>query len=300
MGRNMAAINHPFRVFQSMGNGYDIDVDATMTAFPNIEPGIPARKHTRLAVPGVEARAAIRPEVDWAFDFSFAFQPIVDVRSRDIVSYEALVRGPQGEPSRTVLDKVRLMDFPRFDSACHRRAIALAAQLRLPAKLNLNLAARNIAELQHVMTATHQACLECGFPMENIIVELVETGSQAGQAYLLQALRIVQALGFSTAIDDFGSGYSGLQLLVDHQPHYIKVDRHLIGGIQQDVVRQRIFLGFWRICNSLAIHVVAEGVEQAGEYLWLQEAGVRYFQGNYFASPAFEKLPEVSHRVYCG
>ena len=295
----MAAINHPSRVFQYTGNGYDSGVDATMTAFPIIEPGTTARKHTSLPIPPVDTRTVTRSEVDWAFDFSFAFQPIVDVHTREIVSYEALVRGPQGEPSRTVLDKVRLLDFPRFDSACHRRAIALASQLGLPVKLNLNLAARNISELNHVMMATHQACLDCGFPMENIIVELIETGSQAGQVYLLQALRIVQALGFSTAIDDFGSGYSGLQLLVEHQPHYIKVDRHMIGGIQQDVVRQRIFLGFWRICNSLAIHIVAEGVEQVGEYLWLQEVGVRYFQGYYFARPIFEQLPDVPARVYC-
>ena len=90
-----------------------------------------------------------------------------------------------------------------------------------------------------------------------------------------------------------------MKLLVEYQPHYIKLDRHLIGNIQQDFVRQRIFSGIRRICNSLAIHIVAEGVESAGEYLWLQEAGVRFFQGYYFARPAFEALPDVANKVYC-
>jgi len=271
-------------MFHPSWKGYDDGVDALPT-LPNLRVSQPRRVN--------RSAAGCEP------GFSFAFQPIVDVRNREIVSYEALLRGPHGEPSGSVLSRVLPADFPRFDAACHCRAIALVARLHLTGRLNLNLVTCNSEHLEPVMRGITLACQEYCFPVENIIIELAEPGNKTGQVELLQALRIVQELGFSTAIDDFGSGYSGLQLLVDHQPHYIKVDRRLIGGIQQDVVRQRIFLGFWRICNSLAIHIIAGGVEQAGEYQWLQEAGVRFFQGDYFARPSFEKLPEVPGRVFC-
>lgn len=234
------------------------------------------------------------------FDFSFAFQPIVDVRSREIVSYEALVRGPNGEPSEWVFSRMSPAELPHFDEVCHRKAIALACRLKIDRKLNLNLTAQSIQEVDHSMSGIFQACLQFGMAVENIIFELVESENLANHKSLVQSLRLIQELGFSTAIDDFGAGYSGLKLLVEYQPHYIKVDRHLIGDIQRDVVRQRIFTGIWRMCNSLAIHIVAEGVEQAGEYLWLQEMGVRYFQGYYFARPAFESLPEIPDKVFCG
>jgi EAL domain-containing protein (putative c-di-GMP-specific phosphodiesterase class I) len=115
---------------------------------------------------------------------------------------------------------------------------------------------------------------------------------------LIRYLRLLQEYGFTTAIDDFGTGYSGLKLLVEYQPHYIKLDRHLIGNIQHDVVRQRIFSGIQKICEHLSIDMVAEGVETVGEYRWLYTAGIHIYQGYYFARPAFESLPVVAEDVY--
>ncbi len=106
-------------------------------------------------------------------------------------------------------------------------------------------------------------------------------------------------MDFKTAFDDFGAGYSGLKLLVQYQPTYIKLDRHLIGNIHQDPVKQVIFAGVSQICRRLSIEIVAEGVESVGEYHWLNDAGVKMFQGYYFAKPAFEALPDVANKVFC-
>ncbi len=236
---------------------------------------------------------------DIGFEFSFAFQPIVDVRSREIISFEALVRGPHGECSASVFAQVPQNAALQFDELCRRKAILLASRLKIPNRLNLNLAVQSIYEVDLSIQATFQATIQSGIPAENIIFEVLESESLTEQRNLIKYLQLIQDFGFSTAIDDFGAGYSGLKLLVEYQPHYIKLDRHLIGNIQADMVRQRIFQGIRRICNSLAIHIVAEGVETAGEYLWLQEAGVRFFQGFYFARPAFEALPDVANKVYC-
>jgi EAL domain-containing protein (putative c-di-GMP-specific phosphodiesterase class I) len=232
------------------------------------------------------------------FDFSFAFQPIVNATNREIVSFEALVRGPHGEPSASVFAQVPQREFPRFDEICRRKAIYLASQLKIPNLLSLNLSARGLYEVDLNITATFQASIDSGIPVKNIIFEVLETESLTDQRNLLQYLRLIQDFGFNTAIDDFGAGYSGLKLLVKYQPTYIKLDRHLIGNIHQDSVKQVIFSGISQICKRLSIEIVAEGVETASEYRWLSEAGINMFQGYYFARPAFEALPDVSSKVY--
>jgi EAL domain-containing protein (putative c-di-GMP-specific phosphodiesterase class I) len=107
-------------------------------------------------------------------------------------------------------------------------------------------------------------------------------------------LKLLQEFGFMTAIDDFGMGYSGIKLLLEYQPNYIKLDRTLISNIKWDKVKQSVFFGIRRMCIELSIDIVAEGVETEEEYHWLHNAGVDIFQGYYFAKPAFEVLPNVS------
>jgi EAL domain-containing protein (putative c-di-GMP-specific phosphodiesterase class I) len=236
---------------------------------------------------------------DMGFQFSFAFQPIVDVRNREIISFEALVRGPHGESAASVFAQVPDNEILRFDEICRRKAINLASRLNIPNRLNLNMTAQSIYEVDMSITATFQASIQSGIPAENIIFEVLESESLTEQKNLIKYLRLIQDFGFATAIDDFGAGYSGLKLLTEYQPYFIKLDRHLIGNIHEDFVKQRIFSGIRNICNSLCIEIVAEGVETKDEYHWLNEAGISIFQGFYFARPAFEALPDVANRLFC-
>jgi len=232
------------------------------------------------------------------FEFSFAFQPIVDVRNREIISFEALVRGPRGEPSASVFAQVPKDNFLKFDEICRKKAIYLASRLKIPNQLNLNLAAPGIYEVDLNITATFRASIQSGIAVENIVFEVLETESLTDQRNLLKYLQIIQDFGFKTAIDDFGVGYSGLKLLVDYQPNYIKIDRYMISNIHQDIVKQSIFSGIQQICKPLSIELVAEGVECAEEYHWLLDSGISIFQGYYFSRPVFEALPEIANKVF--
>ena len=235
---------------------------------------------------------------DISLEFSFAFQPIVDVRRREIISFEALVRGPHGEPSASVFAQVPKHNFSRFDEICRLKAIYLASQLKIQNRLNLNMSPQSIYEVDLNITATFQASIQSGIPVENIIFEVLETESLTDQRNLLKYLRILQDFGFRTAIDDFGAGYSGLNLLVKYQPNYIKLDRTIISNIQHEHIKQCILSGVQQICKDLRIEIIAEGVETADEYHWLEEAGICFFQGYYFARPAFEALPDVANKVF--
>jgi EAL domain-containing protein (putative c-di-GMP-specific phosphodiesterase class I) len=96
------------------------------------------------------------------------------------------------------------------------------------------------------------------------------------------------------AIDDFGAGFSGLNLLAEFQPDMIKLDMNLLRHIESRSPRQSIVRAIITVCNDLGIDVVAEGVETADEFSWLENEGVRLFQGYLFARPEFECFP-VAH-----
>ena len=95
---------------------------------------------------------------------------------------------------------------------------------------------------------------------------------------------------FTTAIDDFGAGYSGLNLLAEFQPHLLKLDMALTRGIDQDPVRQAIVAGIVLVAQRLGIRIIAEGIESVGERDALIELGIRYMQGFFFARPALDRF----------
>lgn len=104
-------------------------------------------------------------------------------------------------------------------------------------------------------------------------------------------------MGFKTAIDDFGAGHSGLNLLAEFQPDCIKLDMALTRNIDKDRVRRAIVRGIMGTCRELKMEVIAEGVETQGECLALQDEGITIFQGYLFAKPGFEHLPQISAEV---
>ena len=232
------------------------------------------------------------------FEFSFAFQPIVDARKKEIISFEALVRGPKGQPAKEVFLQVNRLQFFNFDQACRKKAIQLASSLHLHHQLNLNLFPHALYQTGMNIRATLQAALQFNFPQEKIIFEITETEKLTDNRQLVELIRMYKEFGFQTAIDDFGSGYAGLNLLVEYCPNWIKLDRSLISNIHTDQVRQVVVEGMQYICNKLNIQVIAEGVEKVEEYNWLRKKGVNIFQGYYFAHPAFEELPEVDRTLF--
>jgi len=235
---------------------------------------------------------------DIDFEFSFAFQPIVDVGKQEINSFEALIRGPNGEPAASVLNQVSYENIFGFDERCRWKAIEMASRLNIPNRLSINISAKGLYQVDLNITATFIASRNNGFPVKNIIFEVVESENLTDHRNLLKNLRLLQDFGFTTAIDDFGMGYSGLKLLLEYQPNIIKLDRELVSDIHKNPVKQCIFSGIQCMCQKLSIDIVAEGVERVEEYIWLNKEGIDFFQGYYFARPAFEALPMVAFQEH--
>lgn len=223
------------------------------------------------------------------FDFSYAFQPIVDIQAREVFAHEALVRGPTDEPADTVLSRVTAENRYSFDQACREKAIWIAAGLQLPSCLSINFLPNAIYRPEVCIRSTLQAAERYGFPVERIIFETVEGEQVSDGKWLAEILSEYKRIGFKTAIDDFGAGFAGLNLLADFHPDIVKLDMALIRGIDHSRSRRAIVAGVMSMCDELDIEVIAEGIETADEARCLSDLGIRLMQGYWFGRPRFEQ-----------
>ncbi len=225
------------------------------------------------------------------FDFTFAFQPIVNVVEGNIFGYEALVRGTEGQGAGEVLSKVTEDNKYAFDQACRVKAIELAARLGLKQKLSINFLPNAVYSPEHCIRSTLKAAKDNHFPVEQIMFEITESERVHDTAHLTRIFQYYRAQGFVTALDDFGAGHAGLNLLAGFIPHILKLDMELVRNIDQQHVKQVILDGLLEICTRLGITLLAEGVETRAEMEYFQTRGVKLMQGYYFAKPGFEALP---------
>ncbi|MCP8900690.1 EAL domain-containing protein [Gilvimarinus xylanilyticus] len=228
------------------------------------------------------------------FDFSMAFQPIVDVSTRTVMGYEALCRGLNGEGAGQVMSQVDDSNLYRFDQTCRVKAIALAAQLKLRGYLSINFLPNAVYRPELCIRTTLAAAREHNFPVERIMFEITEAEKVSDSAHLRRIVDYYQRSGFTTALDDFGAGYAGLNLLASFHPDVLKLDRELISGVDEAPVKKIILRHTLAMCRDLDIIPLAEGVETRAEFDTLVAMGVERFQGYFFARPGFEALPEVN------
>lgn len=227
------------------------------------------------------------------FDFSMAFQPIVDVADGKVVGYEALVRGTKGETAREVISRVNEHNLYRFDQSCRVKAIALAAELGIEGYVSINFLPNAVYRPELCIRTTLEAAREYNFPVERIMFEITEVEQVKCKDHLRNIIEYYKNSGFKTALDDFGSGYAGLSLLASFQPDILKIDRDLIIDIDRNPVRQAIVRHTVALCRDIVIRPLAEGVETMAEFEYLKSIGLELFQGFYFAKPGFEQLPAV-------
>jgi EAL domain-containing protein (putative c-di-GMP-specific phosphodiesterase class I) len=230
-------------------------------------------------------------EVSPPLPFSFAYQPIVDTDTGDLFAYEALVRGREGQSAATVLSQIPIDQLCQFDRAARIRAIELASALGLTTRLSLNFLPRSLELFPDAINATLEAAGKAKVPYGNLILEVTEGEAIHDAVGFAGRMNAYRAQGIQFAIDDFGAGYSGLNLLAEFQPDIVKLDMQLIRDVESKVPRQAIVRAVIQVCDDLGIDVIAEGVETEAEYRWFRRVGVHLFQGFYFARPEFETLP---------
>ncbi|MGV2871039.1 EAL domain-containing protein [Colwellia sp. E150_009] len=228
------------------------------------------------------------------FDFTMAFQPIINCKTKQIFGYEALVRGLKNESAYSIISKVNDDNRYLFDQLCRIKAIKLASKLKLESMLSINFLPNAIYKPERCIRTTLEAAKKYNFPIDKIMFEFTEVEKIDDTKFIKNIIEYYDKLGFKTAIDDFGSGYAGLGLLADFQTNIIKLDMGLIRNIDQDKSRQYIIKSCLNLFRDLNITPLAEGIETKEEMEWLRDAGIELLQGYLFAKPEFENLPKVN------
>ena len=243
--------------------------------------------------PAVSACGSCKEGIE-PFPFTMAFQPIVDTALETVFAYEALVRGPGNESAYSVLQQVTEENRYAFDQMCRVKAITLAARLGLAttgARLSINFMPGAVYSPAACIQVTLKAAREAGFPTDQLIFEFTEGEKMVDPGHLRAIVVEYQKRGFKVAIDDFGEGYSGVNLLADLSADVIKLDMALTRKLHERRGAQVIVKHLAAMAAELGSDLVAEGIETPEEYEAVRECGVFLLQGYLLGKPELEKLP---------
>ncbi|MEI8570505.1 EAL domain-containing protein [Methylomonas sp. LW13] len=228
------------------------------------------------------------------FDFSFAYQPIVNFFARTVFAHEALVRGVNGESAASILAKVTDANRYRFDQNCRIKAVEGAARLGIQEFVSINFMPNAVYQPEACIRSTFEAAQRYNFSKDRIIFEVIEGEDVSDRPHLINIFTEYRRFGFKTAIDDFGAGYAGLNLLAEFQPDVLKLDMDLVRDINLSKPKQAIVGGVVQICRELGIEVLAEGIETKAERDFLLGCGVTLFQGYLFCKPTFQAIGQIN------
>ena len=178
-----------------------------------------------------------------------------------------------------------------LDRYCIDRAILRFDQQALPGKLFINVLPENLSYVESVIANAQ-------FPAGRLVIEISEKYPISNFDELGRVIESLVAEGVFIAIDDLGAGYSGLKAWSQIKPHYVKIDRHFIDGIDSDPVKREFVRSICEISRGLKSHVIAEGIETSSELEALFSLNIRFGQGFLDASPRSPAQPRhQSHRV---
>ncbi len=223
----------------------------------------------------------------------FAFQPIVNTHTGVCAGYEALLRGTERLGCKSIEE---FFDRAHLNRALGGvevalRAKAAAAFRAIPGhstrRLFLNL--DNRALNQDIADLSATAIADQGVDPAAVCIEISERheiGIDSKSQSHLEKVRRNHRM--KIAIDDFGRGFAGLQLLYNLEPDFIKIDRFFISNIADDRKRRIFVANIVNIAHLLGTAVIAEGVETESEYIICREVGCDLVQGFVVARPTTE------------
>ncbi|MEH2295609.1 EAL domain-containing protein [Nostoc sp.] len=223
--------------------------------------------------------------------FTSYFQPIVSIKdTSQIYGYESLLRGLDEEgnlllpgPILELATEAGLL--PQLDRVARLSAIAQFSRHQVSGHIFINFTPTALYDPAFCLRSTVEAIDQAGISHERIVFEVVESDNLQDLDHLKTVLQYYRDTGFLVALDDFGSGYSSLNLLHQLRPDFIKLDIGLITNVHQDLYKASITEKLLEITQKLNIQTVAEGIECIEELNWLRERGATFAQGYLIAKP---------------
>jgi EAL domain-containing protein (putative c-di-GMP-specific phosphodiesterase class I)/CheY-like chemotaxis protein len=211
---------------------------------------------------------------------SMVFQPIMDLRTREVMGVEALARFrsfPLRPPNEWFAQAVTLELSVNLELATVRQSLAALPSIPAGAYLAVNCSHRT-ASLPQLGEILDQHATR-------MVVEITEHEAVEDYDSLVSALSSLRSRGVRLAIDDAGAGFASLRHALLLSPDIVKIDISLTRGIDTNRAKRALTSALISFADEMGIEIVAEGIETQAELSTLQDLGVRLGQGFFLAMP---------------
>ncbi len=235
-------------------------------------------------------RATRFVELVLAEEVTMLYEPIVNLTTREVLGYEALVRGPwqtELQTPRALFQHAEETGLVfELDCLCRRAALRGAKGLPPGKMLFLNCLPTAIHDPGFRGDALKRTLEDLHLRPSDVVFEISEKESIENFAIFREARDHYAEIGMKIALDDTGVAYGSLEAVMELSPDYIKVDLALVRSIDTDPPRQELLRALNSVAGKLQAEVIAEGIETSEELATLRSLGIPYGQGYLFGRPA--------------
>ncbi len=220
------------------------------------------------------------------------YQPIVDLKTGQIVAAEALMRWTDRElgfispaefiPLAEKNGLIHRLGDIVLQQACHQAA---QWQALAPLAIAINFSSVQFRQCEQLQQRILQVLAEVGLPPDRLEMEVTESIFIEQDTCLINTLNHLKSVGVQLSIDDFGTGYSALSYLQRFSFSKLKIDRSFIQGMTNNVADRSLVNAMLAMAKSLDLKVVAEGIEEQPQADYLNLLGCEYGQGYLFSRP---------------
>jgi diguanylate cyclase (GGDEF)-like protein/PAS domain S-box-containing protein len=234
--------------------------------------------------------------------FRVYYQPVVQLATRRIVSFEALLRWDH--PTQGLISPYRFIEAAEdtgiLVSIGHWLILQACEQLRTweadqlseqPMSITVNVSARQFADAR-LVNDIQDALKETGIDPARLQLEMTESVAAADPKLTITVLSHLKHQGIGVILDNFGTGATSLRALRQFPLDALKIDRSLIGEMQTDLAAGDIVELITAMANKMKLKVIAEGIETARQVERLLELGCEFGQGYYFSQPMEAKAAQ--------
>jgi diguanylate cyclase (GGDEF)-like protein len=224
------------------------------------------------------------------------FQPIISLQTGEVIGYEALTRGPKD--SKYINPEILFEEAKTnellwdLEILCRSNAIKTFSSHNSEKLLFVNVDPAVLNDEHFIKGFTKEVLIEHKINPLSLIFEITEKTSIDNYKNFNKVINYYKSQGYKIAIDDVGTGYSGLSTIAKTRPNYIKMDMSLITNVTRDNFKKAIIKSFVEFSNSTNTKIIAEGIEDINDLYTLIEIGVHYGQG-YLINRPNENLLET-------
>jgi EAL domain-containing protein (putative c-di-GMP-specific phosphodiesterase class I) len=217
------------------------------------------------------------------------FQPIVDMQNGEPMGFEALSRGGPGTAFQSADElfgaAIKHHLLVELDRMCRSKALTYSNRLPDTVKVFINTLPATIRDPEFRGPHLIGSLEEAKITPDRIVIEITEHLVIDNLSLFQDAMNYFTDLGMALAVDDVGSGYSGLETIGKLRPSYLKIDASLIHDIHISKVNREMLKAIIQLGRGIGARVIGEGIQAVEELNELRKLGIDYGQGYFLGRP---------------